>query len=361
MTIHAQALPAALLAVAAMLPLPGRATPLGGFTLLDGEAVVIRAASKFPAAEGLRVQSDDIIHTGAGTRIARIEFADGTMLDLGPATRVLLRPQLGGSQGGSLAGARAATPERVQQIYLLRGWAKLATPKAGPSSALDFASPQVDLQHLAGTVVVQSGPDDALVFVESGTAQLQERRSSPAARAYVLAAGQAYAARGGEAAVQPRPPPGLLQALPRAFADSLPSRAARYARVHVEPAAAAPITYDDVAEWINGERVLRLAFRERWAARAADPRFRAGLVADLKAHPEWDRLLFPHKYAQRNAPPPMDGALLPALTQAPPAGASAALPHAQRPARPPLLPYAGPASAPPPADADQPAPASARH
>lgn len=333
MTIQAQALSAALLAAAAMLPLPGRATPLGGFTLLDGEALVIRAASKFPAAEGLRVQSDDIIHTGAGTRIARIEFADGTMLDLGPATRVLLRPQL----GGSLAGARAAASERVQQIYLLRGWAKLATPKAGPSTALDFASRQVDLQHLAGTVVVQSGPDDALVFVESGAAQLQERRNSAAAQAHVLAAGQAYAARGGEAAVQRRPPPGLLQTLPRAFADSLPSRAARYARVHVEPAAAVPIAYDDVAEWINAERVLRLAFRERWAARAADPRFRAGLVADMKAHPEWDRLLFPHKYVQPHVQPdtpPMDGA---------------------------LLPYAGPASAPPPADADHPAPASARH
>jgi hypothetical protein len=358
MTIHAQVLlPAALLAAASMLPLPGRATPLGGFTLLDGEALVIRAASKFPAAEGLRVQSDDIIHTGAGTRIARIEFADGTMLDLGPATRVLLRPQLGGSLGGSLAGARAAAPERVQQIYLLRGWAKLATPKAGPSSALDFASRQVDLQHLAGTVVVQSGPDDALVFVESGAAQLQERRNSPAAQAYVLAAGQAYAARGGEAAVQRRPPPGLLQTLPRAFADSLPSRAARYARVHVAPAAAAPITYDDVAEWINAERVLRLAFRERWAARAADPRFRAGLVADMKAHPEWDRLLFPHKYAQRDTPPPMGGALLPAPAQPPVAGASATPPPPTRPA----LPYPGPASAPPPADTDHPAPAAAPH
>jgi len=39
----------------------------------------------------------------------------------------------------------------------------------------------------------------------------------------------------------------------------------------------------------------------RWRALAKRPDVRAGLVADMAAHPEWDRTLFPEKY--RPKPP----------------------------------------------------------
>jgi hypothetical protein len=339
MTIPAPAaLCAALLAAASLLPRPAAAAEpalLGTLTLLDGDALVIREALKFPAPEGLRLQSHDIVHTAAGTRLARMEFSDGTVLDLGPGTRLLLRAQHGGSLAGPPAAGARAGRQRVEQIYLSQGWVKLATPKAGPSALLGFAAPLLDLQRLAGTAVVQAAPDGALLFVETGSADVLAPRGSKTARSHKLAAGQAFSARAGEAAVQARPPAALAKGMPRAFADSLPARAARFTGVEVKLPPATDISYDDVAGWINSsERGLRTVFRERWAARAEDPAFRARLVAEIDAHPEWDRLLFPHKYAppQAGTPPPH------------------AVPQAGGASRP--LPYHAPAS-PPAADTDR--------
>ena len=58
---------------------------------------------------------------------------------------------------------------------------------------------------------------------------------------------------------------------------------------------------------IDAEPALRPQFVPRWRTLAKAPEFRAGLVAGIAAHPEWDRLLFPEKY--RPKPPPGDTSL----------------------------------------------------
>ena len=42
-------------------------------------------------------------------------------------------------------------------------------------------------------------------------------------------------------------------------------------------------------------------FAERWRRLAAEPRFRSGLVAGLKAHPEWTPILYPPARASQAA------------------------------------------------------------
>src|SRR5436190_1159606 len=99
------------------------AAPVATVTILDGDApVVVRDAAKLVLAEGVRLLPDDIVEAGDKTRLLRVEFADGAILDIGPATRLLLSPRL--------AGERAKRPAKV---YLLQGFAKLTTPKGGPA------------------------------------------------------------------------------------------------------------------------------------------------------------------------------------------------------------------------------------
>ena len=57
-----------------------------------------------------------------------------------------------------------------------------------------------------------------------------------------------------------------------------------------------PITYADVQAWIDAEAGLRPLFVTRWKALAQAPDFRKPLAANLRAHPEWDRVLYPEKY-----------------------------------------------------------------
>jgi hypothetical protein len=150
------------------------------------------------------------------------------------------------------------------------------------------------------------GHDSSFAFVESGMGELVERRDGEPRQKVRLTAEQGYAEFSNEpGVVLPRTPARLLAQMPQSFFVSLPLRARRFVNAAVEPVEPTGIAYEDVAMWINAERDLRLVFRDRWSAKARDPAFRSALVAELRSHPEWSRVLFPPKkrVAQKLVPP----------------------------------------------------------
>ncbi len=271
-------------ALIGLLPAWCAAASIGIVTIVDGELAVMRDVQRFAAAEGLRVRGDDILRTGPEARLARIELTDGTTLDLGPDTELMLQPRTGGAFG-----------ERAAALYLARGWLKIGT--AGEPGVAGVASATLDLQRLSGTAVLRAAPGATLLFVEAGTVQVAEVQDGRAALAHTLRDGDSFVKRANEAAAAARRPPAdLFQGLPRGFVDSLPRRAARFQANPVEPGAAVPVAYAEVSRWLNGEAPLRAMAVARFTPRIADRGFRAPLVAELRAHPEWDRVLFPEKY-----------------------------------------------------------------
>ena len=94
----------------------------------------------------------------------------------------------------------------------------------------------------------------------------------------------------------PRPAADFIQRVPRPFIDTLPTRAALFAARDVPVKRLAAITYADVQAWIDAEPALRPLFVTRWKALAQTPEFRKGLAANMRAHPEWDCILYPEKY-----------------------------------------------------------------
>lgn len=279
------ALYAALLIALALLPAHAAETTLGVVTIKEGDLVVLRETREFAATEGLRLRADDIVRSREATRLARIELDDGTVLDLGPATELLLQPR-----------AFTTASERGLSLYLLRGWLKLGTAPGKGASNVVLAMPQLGLARIAGSLVVRATPQAALVFMETGSADVFERAEGRPDGARTLKEGDAFAARGTEPGTRHRRPPAdLLDGLPRAFADSLPRRAALWQGRVVEAGAGSEPVYASVAPWINAEALLRPSFVQRFAPLARERGFRAGLVAELRAHPEWTRVLFPPK------------------------------------------------------------------
>lgn len=280
-------LEALLLATFALLgpPAPARATATPAapiLTIVDGEAQVIRESVRFAAVEGLRLEAEDIVHTADGARLLRIEFGDGSAIDLGAATRVQWQPRLAVETG----------PDRPGRLYAMSGWVKLS----GAGAA--FTSARLDASELSGAVVARIAEGAAFVFVESGTLRLLERSASRPPQTHALKEGEAYQRQGEEpGTASARPGAALLASVPRAFADSLPLRARRFHDKAVATPAATDIAYADVAAWINGERALRHGFVQRWRGKLRDPQFRSAVAAELAAHPEWDRSLNPEKYA----------------------------------------------------------------
>ena len=317
------ALFAAVLLVLATLPAQAADASLGVISIKDGELVVLRETREFPAAEGLRLRADDIVRSRDSTRLARIELDDGTLLDIGPATELLLQPRA--FSGGA---------ERGLSLYLLRGWLKLGTAPAQGASTAVLALPQLGLARLSGSVVVHATPQASLVFVETGRADVFERADGQPAGPHTLRDGDAFAARASlPGALLRRPPADLIGGLPRAFADPLPRRAALWQGRATEPAAGNEPGYASVAPWVNAEALLRPSFVQRFATLARDPRFRAGLLGELPAHPEWKRVLFPEKArarpvvlaAARRPEATTAPAAMPAATPAPNRAAAAAV------------------------------------
>lgn len=204
---------------------PAIAQAVGVVTIVDGSLALQRGGERFAAAEGQRVQADDLFTTSDGTRVARIELDDGKTLDLGPATQLLLRPR-----------ALADDDERATTALLVRGWLKLSAPWNLTTPAA-LVSPRLDAQRVRGVVIALADKSESWLYVETGIAAAQPRDGRRAAP-YALAEGGSFTQRADGGLQSSTHRVERLARMPRAFFDTLPRRAARFG---VTPPAATPV------------------------------------------------------------------------------------------------------------------------
>jgi len=257
----------------------------GTVTILEGEALITRAASRLRAAEGVRLQVGDIVETGDST-FMQAELVDQTVLQMGPKARIMV--------GG---------PVRLKAdrtLYALSGWFKLSNArKDGNVRTFEFRSPLIEIGLLPGVVVMQLKTNEATLFAERGDLKLVERPGGPAVG---VRQGQTYRRTAGARGTLAGTPAAFVAEMPKAFRDSLPLRAEKYREREVQPRAAPDFAYADVEPWLKAETPFRRQFIERWRSKARESAFRSALIANLSSHPEWDPVLFPEKYLPKPAP-----------------------------------------------------------
>ena len=273
---------ASLLAGCALVAAAAPRAPM--VTMLDGDATLLRDGARFALAEGVRLQAGDLLATGPRTRLLRVEFPAGVGVAFGPDSRAMLTPDLG-------------TDMRAG-VYLQSGWVKLSAP-SGVSGAI--RSRLADTDTPGGTLILSVQGDAAEAFAESGPSRVQPR--APDAPAQALKSGEMLTVPAGSArpVLAKGAAPAFVQAMPRTFMDSLPSRFAAFP-TDVPPHRLGAMSYADAQPWIDAEAPLRRVFAERWRRLAADPAFRSGLVGGLKAHPEWTPILYPPPRVPQSAP-----------------------------------------------------------
>jgi len=264
--------------------LPAAAQEMGTVTLLEQGLRVIRGATVLKAAEGVRLHQGDILENST-PGFAQLELTGGTVVALGPATRLFILGR----------GARAT------ELVLLSGWLKGETgPDAGTYC---YASPQLAATTRGGSVVLHVSGDRAELFVESGTAGISKvspegNLASPQAGK----AGQFFARRAGRSvAVSPDPDSAFVQAMPLPFRDTLPSRLARFPKA-VEPKREHEVSYSEIQPWLTMGRAWRRGFVERFQPRLQDAEFRKELEAHLTEYPEWGPILHPQTEDAKTAP-----------------------------------------------------------
>ena len=257
---------AAVLAGCALAAAAAPRAPL--VTMLDGDATLLRDGARYALAEGVRLQAGDLLATGAQTRLLRLEYPGGPAVAFGPGSRAMLTPDLGDDMRGG--------------VYLQAGWVKLSAA-AGVSGAL--RSPLADTDTTGGSLILALQADSAQAFAETGPSRVQPR--APGAPAQALKSGEMLTlpAGGARPVLSKGVTPAFVQAMPRAFMDSLPSRLAAFS-ADVPPRRLGDMTYADAQPWIDAEPPLRRVFAQRWRRLAPNPPGRRGLVAGLTAHPE---------------------------------------------------------------------------
>jgi hypothetical protein len=267
-------------------------------TLLEGSATLVRGITRYALAEGVHLQSGDILEMGEKA-LAEMEFADGAAFTLGPQTRAL-----------AAALPRSATAHG--DFYFPQGVAKLGRVK--PGARLRIVTPFGTVQPVQGAAVLLVGGGGLQVFAESGPVAISgpPRRGAPA-ETVRLRTGEFFSGKGVQrAAVRPRPTPEFIAALPRLFLDPLPSRLARVKDRPAQPRQMEIVTYAAVETWLKAPYAFRRPMPARFRPLADDLAFRDALIANMRFHPEWDRVLFPEKYEPKEpdkpgaavAPPP---------------------------------------------------------
>jgi hypothetical protein len=264
-------------------------------TLVESSAALLRSTGRFALAEGVRLQSGDMIEVG-DKGVLQLGFGDGSKLSLGPHSRFYLAVL------AAPAAERGSKAAAISDFYMLHGWTKFElTRKATP---LRITTPVFGLAAADATAVLQVQDAEAGVFVERGELRVAEgyTRATPAS-ALAPRAGQYYLRKtDGRGLIQPRPAAAFVDAMPRQYLDSLPDRLARFKDREVAPLRLGDLVYADVEAWLKGPPEVRRPLVQRLRSRARDPAFREALVKNLSFHPEWDRILFPEKY--RPKPPP---------------------------------------------------------
>jgi hypothetical protein len=252
---------------------------------------LIRGSAMYAATKAVSLSPGDMVESSPNTFLI-LEFRCGAALcavaGMGPSTRAYWMER---SEGPTLV--------------VLRGWVKVDTLSSAPGVSFKVQGAHLGAASSAGTYIVHAGEGTDEVFHESGTMTLwvlkpdgsgTSRNSKP----------NEFASRtgGGEVQMQPRPGTALINAMPAAFRDPLPTGMS--ARLHgkAEAKFVRDVSYEDVSDWLAAPRRWRQGFIVRFRARLKDPVFFHALDTHMSAHPEWERILHP--------PPPSDMAPAPA-------------------------------------------------
>lgn len=210
-------------------------------TIAEGGGAVYPAVggAVMPVA-GLRLSTCDVLRTGP-QGLVQVEYPDGGRIVLGPDSRLVFDVPRGGDPV-------------VGPHFLLSGWAKLSVPKRDKALAYRIDTPQFGLVSGAGIASLHAGTGEGEFFVEQGGAVALV---APAARVAVES-GRTFTRKAGErGAVTTGAKSAFVQAMPKAFRDTLPSLLEQLKGRTVQPRPARDAQPGEAEPWLRAEPELR--------------------------------------------------------------------------------------------------------
>jgi hypothetical protein len=274
---------ALLLAVILLAPAHLLAEPsTGTVTMLQGTLRLIRGTTVYRGVEGILLKPGDILESSDGG-FAQLEFPAG-IVALGPSGRLYILA------GRASSGGRAISLD----LILLGGWLK--SEAVAGKGLIRVRTPLLAASTNGSSIVVRSSAAACELFVESGgPASISEVTPSGDTRPSTQAkAGQFFTRQKGvPISTLARPSAAFVDAVPKEFRDTLPSRQGRFSDKPVQAKSEHAVSYDEIEPWLTTPSAWRHGLAERFAPRLSDANFRKQIESHLRELPEWDPLLHP--------------------------------------------------------------------
>jgi hypothetical protein len=256
---------------------PVLAQNAASLSYVEGKVALLRGAATFGVEPGVKLGAGDMLETADKSQ-AQIEFADGLTLNLGPKSKLYF--------------LAAAPTGGTMTVALASGWLKAALAKGkGAPRELQYLLPSMELDTRDATVVLHAASPADEIFVESGAASVSELNADGVKSAAQAAKGGDYIGLKENAVSIGRPPAGFFGSVPKYYMDNLPALYAKVKDVQREPSREHDTTYAEAATWLNANKTVRHGLVARYQARLKDADFRAGLTADMRSHPEWEKVV----------------------------------------------------------------------
>lgn len=286
---HVRSVAARLLAAGsavsfALMPGVRAEVPTVTLTLIpEAPVTLVRGTSTFVVEAPLSLHPGDLISTALTAGGARLEDSAGTVAALGPQTRLAVNPWPRPRRHGK------PDPE---SLALLSGWLKVSHDDTKSINTIGVDTPALLVRTEDGAVVIHASSNETALFVETGHASTRPPDGSTQP---MIVDNNAFLRRTlGQAMHEPsRPDAEFIRQLPLTFRDPLgvlPKRAPTH-----EPGAteAHQTTYGDVADWLTTRLPIRRTFVSRFQVLARREPFRSLVRSELKALPEWRKVLYP--------------------------------------------------------------------
>lgn len=192
------------------------AAELGTVTVTEGDVRLLRGDAYYQAVAGVELARQDVVETGAGAS-AQLDMADGSILKLGPDTRLALSEyQIDDQRHVVRAG-----------LDVLAGWLRFAVAKLGPDARYRIDSPVMSVGIRGTEGVLQAGSDGGEFALDEGAVDITAPNDAGVPPAHVVA-GQFVERRRGDRFQ-------LQRSIPARFAQRLPAglRAHLQRRIHL--------------------------------------------------------------------------------------------------------------------------------
>jgi hypothetical protein len=212
-------------------------------TIAEGGGTVYAAAGGgYRPAAGVRLSTCDIVRTGP-QGLVQVEYPDGGKIALGPDSRMVFDVPRGGEAA-------------VGPHFLISGWVKVTVPKRDKALSYRIDTPQFDLITDAGAVTLRAGGDEGEFFVEQGGAAALV--PAPAQGRVAVGSGRSFLRKAGDrGAVSNGVRHPFVEAMPRAFRDTLPNLLGQMKAANVQPRPSPEYRPGDAEEWLKSEPELR--------------------------------------------------------------------------------------------------------